>query len=58
MTETYVYSPTRKQIEETNIFKFAKKLGLPGLDELYSMADSQRERFWNEVVKDTGVIFF
>lgn len=40
MTETYVYNPTRKQIEETNIFKFAKKLGLHGLDELYSMADS------------------
>jgi acetyl-CoA synthetase len=58
MTETYVYNPTRKQIEETNIFKFAKKLGLHGLDELYSMADSQRDRFWNEVVKDTGVIFF
>ncbi len=58
MKGTFVYNPTEQQIENTNIMRFARKLGFSNLSELYDMADSRTETFWKAVIEDTGIEFF
>ncbi len=53
----FEFIPTEKQIEESNIFQFMKKLNISSLDELTKKAKSEPEWFWKEVEKDIGIVW-
>ena len=53
----FEFIPTEKQIEESNIFQFMKKLNISSLDELTKKAKSEPEWFWSEVEKDIGIVW-
>ena len=56
--EEIVYKPSRDALESTNIYKLSRLLGQGSVEKLYDFADSEREAFWDAVVKDCGVQFF
>ena len=53
----FAFLPTQKQIEESNIFQFMKKLGVSSIEELSIKAKNDLEWFWQSVEKDIGIVW-
>ncbi len=53
----FEFIPSKKQIQESNIFQFMKKHNISSLDELSKKAKNDVEWFWESVDKDIGVIW-
>jgi len=51
------FVPTKKQVEESNIFQFMSKHGISSLDELSKKAKDNISWFWESVEKDIGIIW-
>ncbi|MHA7647223.1 AMP-binding protein [Nitrosopumilus sp. S4] len=57
MLSDFAFFPTEKQIQESNIAKFMKKLGVSSIEELSIKAKNDLEWFWQSVEKDVGVVW-
>lgn len=57
MEDGFVYIPTRDSVEKTNLYGLMKKRGYKTVNELYDWADSDREEFWDAMVKDLDITF-
>ncbi len=55
--QDFAYQPSQETLQATNIFKLAKKIGFSTLDQLYSFADSEPEKFWPHVIDDCNIHF-
>ncbi len=53
----FEFTPTEKQLKESNIFKFMQKLNISSLDELSKKAKDDPEWFWRAVEKDVGIVW-
>ncbi len=53
----FVYNPPEDKVRRSNIYRFAKRNGIDGIDELYRKADMEQEWFWDAVVGDLGIEF-
>jgi len=53
----FEFIPTKKQIQESNIFQFMQKNHISSLEELSQKAKDNLEWFWQSVDKDIGIIW-
>jgi len=53
----FEFIPTKKQIQESNIFQFMQKHNISSLEELSQKAKDDLEWFWQSVDKDIGIIW-
>ncbi|MBS3922239.1 MAG: AMP-binding protein [Nitrosarchaeum sp.] len=53
----FVFIPTEKQIQTSNIYQFMKKFNITTLQELSTRANQNLEWFWEEVDKEIGIIW-
>ncbi len=53
----FEFIPTKKQIQESNIFQFMQKNHISSLEELSQKAKDNLEWFWESVDKDIGIIW-
>jgi len=53
----FVFTPTEKQIQSSNIYKFMKKNNISTLQELSQKASQNLEWFWEEVSNYYGIIW-
>ena len=53
----FEFIPTEKQIQESNIYKFMQKYGIPSLEELSKRSSNDLEWFWESVSKDIGIVW-
>lgn len=53
----FVFKPTKKQIEKSNIFKFMKKHKISTLADLSKKSKDNPEWFWNAVNEDIGIVW-
>jgi len=51
------WTPTEREIEESNIAAFSKKVGLSSVHELHRWSADNREEFWEEIIDALGVKF-
>jgi len=54
----FVYTPSDQLVRETNLMRFAEKIGIETVRELYDWADSKQEDFWNHIVENCDIKFF
>ncbi|MCV0409889.1 MAG: AMP-binding protein [Nitrosopumilus sp.] len=53
----FEFTPTEKQIRESNIFQFMKKHNISSLDDLSHKAKDNLEWYWESVDKDIGIVW-
>ena len=53
----FEFIPTRKQIEESNIFKFMQKHSIDSLEELSRAAKDNLQWFWESIGEDIGIVW-
>ena len=58
MKDGFAYIPSRDSVESTNLYYLMKKRGFGTIENLYDWADSNREEFWDSMVKELNITFF
>ena len=53
----FAFEPTREQLEDSNIFRFAKRCGSPSIDDLARRARDDPAWFWEAVSRDVGTMW-
>lgn len=53
----FEFIPTRRQTEESNIYRFMQKHGLSSLDDLRARAIRDPGWFWSSVERDLGIVW-
>src|SRR3989344_2808349 len=53
-----IWNPSKKIVENSNVFAFMQKHGIKKVDELQRKAVKDQEWFWSNTLKDTGIEFF
>ncbi|QLH04627.1 AMP-dependent synthetase [Nitrosopumilus oxyclinae] len=53
----FAFIPTKKQIQESNIFKFMQKYNISSFDELSQKSKNDLEWFWKSVDEDIGIVW-
>ena len=53
----FEFIPTKKQIQESNIYRFMQKHGISSLEDLSQRARDDPEWFWKSVDEDMGIIW-
>ena len=56
MTE-YAFIPNKKQVDESNIAQFMKKLKINSLNELLKKSNEDYDWFWQKVDEDLGIVW-
>ena len=51
------WTPTDREISESNIAAFSKRAGLASVHELHSWSADNRQAFWGEIVESLGIKF-
>lgn len=57
MVPGFAFEPPRSQLEDSNIFRLARRCGAASIGELSEMARRDPARFWEEVSRDTGIVW-
>ncbi len=53
-----LWTPPAGWVERTNVWRFMRRLGFDRLDEFLRFSRDQNERFWDEIVRETGIEWF
>jgi len=53
----FVFFPSEKQIEESNIYSLMKKYGITSISELSKRAEKDLDWFWEAVNEDVGIVW-
>jgi acetyl-CoA synthetase len=53
-----VWTPPDGWVERTNVWRFMQRLGFDRLDEFLRFSRDDNERFWDEIVRETGIEWF
>jgi acetyl-CoA synthetase len=53
-----IWEPSREFIERTNVWRFMQRLGFDGREEFLRFSREEPERFWHELLRETGVEWF
>jgi acetyl-CoA synthetase len=53
----FVWTPTPDQVEDANVTRLARLLGVEGYRELHRISVEEPERFWPAVIEDLGLEF-
>ena len=54
----WIWEPSQEFIEQTNVFRFMKRLGLASGEEFLRFSRDEPERFYDELVHEMGVEWF
>jgi acetyl-CoA synthetase len=54
----WIWSPPPGWVEETNVFRFMRKLGCATREEFLDFSTRELERFWDAMVKEVGIEWF
>src|SRR4051812_28281393 len=58
MPEPVVWTPSREQVEGSNVRRFMQRHGIADYPELIRRSTQDIEWFWDAVVRDLGIDFF
>ena len=53
-----IWEPSRETVERTNVWRFLRRLGFPGLEAFLRFSRDEPERFWDEMMREMGVEWF
>jgi acetyl-CoA synthetase len=53
----FIWSPTPEQVEDANLTRLARRLGVEGYHELHRVSVEEPDRFWPAVIEDLGLEF-
>ncbi|MCV0392273.1 MAG: AMP-binding protein [Nitrosopumilus sp.] len=53
----FIFTPTEKQIQESNIYRFMQKYNISSFEELSKKARQDLKWYWQSVEKDIGIIW-
>jgi acetyl-CoA synthetase len=53
----FIWSPSPEQVEEANLTRLARRLGLEGYADLHRSSIEEPERFWPALIEDLGLEF-
>ena len=53
----FAFVPTKKQVMESNIFKFMQRYNISSLEELTAKAKENPEWFWESMAEDVGIVW-
>lgn len=53
----FVFTPTKEQIEKSNIFKFMQKHNIRSLEELHKRSVTELNWYWDAVNEDIGIVW-
>ncbi len=53
-----VWTPPQGWTERTNVWRFMRRLGFTRLDDFLRFSRDENERFWDEMVRETGIEWF
>jgi acetyl-CoA synthetase len=53
-----IWTPTREWIEQTNVWRFMRRLGFSDREEFLRFSQEETERFWDEMMREMGVAWF
>lgn len=57
-TPGVIWEPSREFVEQTNVWRFMKRLGFSGLEDFLAFSRDNPERFWDETMREMGVEWF
>lgn len=55
---SWIWEPTREQIEQTNVWRFLKKLGCKDRESFLRYSTEHLEEFWDACIRETNIEFF
>ena len=55
---SWIWEPTREQIEQTNVWRFLKKLGCEDRESFLKYSTEHLEDFWDACIRETNIEFF
>lgn len=58
MSSSWAWTPTRHQIESTNIWRFMQRCGFTDLNQFLHWSVERPEEFWEASVRECGIEFF
>jgi acetyl-CoA synthetase len=53
-----IWEPSREFVEQTNVWRFMKRLGFSELENFLAFSRDNPERFWDEIMREIGVEWF
>ena len=53
----FVWTPTAERIEQANVTRLARRLGVERYADLHRISVEEPERFWPAVIEDLGLEF-
>jgi acetyl-CoA synthetase len=54
----WIWTPTKDQIEQTNVWRFMQRLGFTDRERFLRYSTEHSEQFWDEIVRETNIEFF
>lgn len=54
----WIWQPSQEYVEQTNAFRFMKRLGFSRLEDFLQFSREDLEGFWGEMVKEAGIEWF
>ncbi|HXN49016.1 MAG TPA: AMP-binding protein, partial [Bryobacteraceae bacterium] len=58
MASKWIWQPTQEWIEQTNVYRFMRRLGFDNLDRFLEFSRERSEEFWDEMVREVGIEWF
>lgn len=55
---SWIWQPTQQSIEQTNVWRFLRRLGLNDREEFLRYSRDRLETFWDEMVQEAGIEWF
>ena len=56
--DKWVWRPSQQFIENTNVYRFMKRLGFDNREDFLRFSSSNSEAFWDQLVKEVGIEWF
>src|SRR5579864_7105242 len=56
--DKWVWEPSQQFIEQTNVYRFMKRLGFSDREDFLRFSSDDPEAFWGELVKEVGIEWF
>ncbi len=55
---SWIWEPDRNWIENTNVYRFMQRLGIPSREEFLAYSQDRQEDFWKQMIEEAGIEWF
>ena len=56
--DKWIWAPNQQSIEQTNVYRFMKRLGFRNREDFLRFSSDDPEAFWDQLVKEVGIEWF